>query len=128
MIAQKHISISILLVILLSGFTILSIKNKVRVLERQVLDTTTEIALEKENIAVLKSELTYLSRPERIRNLAEKHLELQQAQIKQVFLEKSDTSLAKKEQENIQMSHVPWRYKNCPNRYEVFPSKLVGEK
>ncbi len=126
MIRQKYISISMLLVILLSSFTILFIKNKVRVLERQLLDTMAEITVEKENIAVLKSELTYLSRPERIRLLANKHLDLKQVQIKQVMLAKVEKQLANKNQESADMHHVKWRYKNCPTRYEV-SSKLVGE-
>ncbi len=108
--------------ILASGFVMLLVKNKVRILERQFLDLKTEMSLEKEKIALLKTELTYLSRPDRIRRLAEKHLDLEPARIKQVIVP-NNKSHEKQHFATVQLNK--WRYKYSPSSYEVRQTKLA---
>jgi cell division protein FtsL len=100
----------------------LLVKNKVRVLERQLFDLKTEISTEKEKIVVLKTELTYLSRPDRIRSLAEKHLNLEPARIKQVIVP-NDRCHEKQNVAVVQLNK--WRYKYSPSSYEVRQTKLA---
>lgn len=115
--------ISTLLIVLASGFTILFIKNKVRILERQFQNLTTEMVIEKEKISVLKTELAYLSRAERIRNLAEKYLALEPARMKQVLTSKNDKNLEKQPFAIVQLGK--WRYKYSPNSYDARQTKLA---
>lgn len=67
------LSISLLI---LAAYGLYLVKWEVRELKRQNTLLTAEIMQEKEAIRVLEAEWAYLTRPQRLRQLADKYLEL----------------------------------------------------
>ena len=57
-------------IILISGIFIYEIKNLIILKEKKILSLEKEINLSKDNIKLLKAEFAYLSRPERIEQIA----------------------------------------------------------
>lgn len=125
MVQKKNLLALSFLTILSGLFGLLYIKNKVRILEKQVTQMTREVVIEKEKIHVLKTELIYLSRPERIRHLAENHLRLQPAKIRQVIqnIDKKDSNSS--EPVLLNCLAGKWRYKNGPSSYDTQESKVA---
>jgi hypothetical protein len=74
-------SIIILIVI---GIFVCGIKYYVKELERETSEITIQISEEKESIATLKAEWAYLNKPERLRQLVNKYLDLQPLELQQI--------------------------------------------
>lgn len=58
------------------AFGLYMVKFSVQNLQREVAAAEQQLAQEKESLHLLNAEWAYLNRPERLRQLAEKHLEL----------------------------------------------------
>ena len=83
--------------ILLSGAVVVSLftlKYQVQELEKELAGLNRQIYENQESIHVLKAEWTYLLDPTRLRELAEKHLNMRSVQPNQVAAALSDTSYA----------------------------------
>lgn len=61
-----------------------TVKYKVQAMDEQIASMRVQIAEEKTSIHVLTAEWAYLTRPERLRELVEKHLEMQPVQAQQM--------------------------------------------
>lgn len=122
-----YLIFSILLAILLFNVTLVSIKNSVRSMENKVTELKEEIVEEKSKIGLLKTELSYLGRPERIRALANRFLHLRQIQpyqlrSKEQPFAKSPPLRPEEPVDEKTKRNVQWRYKNRPEIYGSHPS------
>lgn len=63
-------------VILVAAVGLYFVKYRVQALKEEVASVAAEVAREQDALHVLKAELAYLSRPERLSRLADRHLEL----------------------------------------------------
>ena len=78
MILQRRITNLVLsALVLLSVIALFYIKNKVIEQRKHLNWLSSQLTQENSNIQILKSELTYLSRPKRIYSLQKKYLNLQ---------------------------------------------------
>lgn len=68
----------------LSAYGLFAIKYKVYNMRRDVAEVQRQLAADQDEIHVLKAEWTYLTQPERLRVLAEKHLGLQPISVAQI--------------------------------------------
>lgn len=86
--------------------------------EKKLKQINTEIAKEEERCALARTELAYLSRPERIRVLSERFLNLRQANYNQISFEFAGVM-----QSSSQVVLPPkpqaagWRYKHTAKKY-----------
>lgn len=60
----------------IGAFGLYMVKFSVQNLQREVAQMEQQLAAEKESLHLLNAEWAYLNRPERLRTLAEQHLEL----------------------------------------------------
>ena len=74
----------ILCVIMLCIYITLNMKYKMQTLEQDTQELSKSIIAEQHNIHVLHAELSYLSSPNRIADLAKKHLDLRPIQVTQI--------------------------------------------
>lgn len=65
-----------LALVVVAGTGLFLVKHEVQDLEEQLARLDDRIAKERENIHVLRAEWAYLTRPERLARLSERHLEL----------------------------------------------------
>ena len=80
-----------LIAFLLAGalaFLLYELKYETRVLEKEASRIQREIERERQSIAVLRAEWSYLTRPERIETLADQLLHLRPAAVHQIVTEK----------------------------------------
>lgn len=121
MLKEKLCIMIIIVSTLISIYMMLSIKNLTNNLTQQIaiLNTT----LQKENVKnnVLKTELAYLSRPERIKSLARQYLTLHPTLSSQIIyhlgqIHKKPELVVHKATYHINTFLQPWRYKNLPNQ------------
>ncbi len=73
-----------------SAYLLFKINHHAITLRRELLDTHKAIVNEKENLHVLKAEWSLLTSPQRIHELATKHLHLKTVQPSQVMRYNSD--------------------------------------
>ncbi|MBN8531225.1 MAG: hypothetical protein J0L97_05120 [Alphaproteobacteria bacterium] len=66
-----------LVVLVVSAYGLYLLKNKVEVMRMELADTRGQIVSEKERQRVLSAEYAYLARPERLEEIARRHLSLQ---------------------------------------------------
>lgn len=110
--------LSILGLIVLFAFSLISVRTTTRLLEKQLAHVEAAIAAEEEKAALARIELAYLSRPERIRVLAERFLHLKQANYGQISFEFSGNKPSL-----TPVAHAPkpilvgWRYKHTAKKY-----------
>ena len=81
---NRAILIVWLVLLTLSAYGLFSIKYRVYDLKRDVAEVNRQLADEKNEIHVLKAEWTYLTKPERLRELASKHLGLEPVSVAQI--------------------------------------------
>ena len=73
---HKFLNFLLVLTLLVSGFVLYSLEHETRGLERDIARHERGIAEETENIRFLNAEWSSLTRPDRLRALAEQHLGL----------------------------------------------------
>lgn len=72
-------------VVVCAASLLYSVKYQVQTMDREIASIRAQIAEERAAIHVLKAEWAYLSRPERVRDLAEKHLAMEPMNGKQML-------------------------------------------
>ena len=81
---HKFLNFLLVLTLLVSGFVLYSLEHETRGLEREIARHEKGIVEENENIRFLNAEWSSLTRPDRLRALAEQHLGLSTLQAKQI--------------------------------------------
>ena len=81
---HKILNSIFVLAVLISGFALYSLEHTTRDLERQVARLERSIEAEIENTRFLNAEWSSLTRPDRLRLLAEKHLGLTTLEPRQI--------------------------------------------
>ncbi|MFN4143752.1 hypothetical protein [Aestuariivirga sp.] len=81
---HKFINFILVMTMLVSGFILYSLEHTTRGLEREIARHERGIAEETENIRLLSAEWSSLTRPDRLRALAEQHLGLATLKAKQI--------------------------------------------
>ena len=94
----------------LLGFGILSMKNQVQGLEKQLVSINKSIQDDIKSIHVLKAEWSHLNNPGRLRQLAEKHILLNPVQAEQI----------------INYSALPFEYEADDNRRIIAQKNISG--
>lgn len=61
----------------MSAYALFDVKHRVQNLKKDLIAMHQQLAKDKESIHVLKAEWAYLNQPDRLRRLAEKHLNLE---------------------------------------------------
>ena len=87
----------------LLGFGILSMKNQVQGLEKQLVSINKSIQDDIKSIHVLKAEWSHLNNPTRLRKLAAKHISLNPVQAEQI----------------INYSALPFNYESGDSQREI---------
>jgi cell division protein FtsL len=72
------------MVIVVCAFGVYRMKYEVQFIRTQIVETTQELAQEKESLHVVAAEWAYLNRPERLQQLADKYLTNAQLTVAQV--------------------------------------------
>lgn len=72
-------------VVVCAASLLYSVKYRVQAMDEEIAAIRTQIAAERKAIHVLNAEWAYLSRPERVRELAEKHLKMHSMDGKQML-------------------------------------------
>ena len=81
---HKLLNFMLVVSLLISGFVLYSLEHETRGLERDIARHERGIAEEIENMRLLNAEWSSLTRPDRLRALAEQHLGLSTLQAKQI--------------------------------------------
>lgn len=81
---HKFLNALLVVTALVSGFVLYSLEHKTRGLERQIAKIERGIDAEIENTRFLNAEWSSLTRPDRLRQLAEQHLGLETLQSSQI--------------------------------------------
>ena len=81
---HKFLNALLVITVLVSGFVLYSLEHTTRGLERQIARLDRGIEEEIENTRFLNAEWSSLTRPDRLRRLAETHLGLSTLQAKQI--------------------------------------------
>ena len=81
---HKFLNALLVMTVLVSGFVLYSLEHTTRGLERQIARLDRGIEEEIENMRFLNAEWSSLTRPDRLRKLAEIHLGLSTLQAKQI--------------------------------------------
>jgi cell division protein FtsL len=81
---HKLLNFILVVTLLVSGFVIYSLEHETRGLEREIARHERAIAEETENMRLLNAEWSSLTRPDRLRALAEQHLGLSTLKAKQI--------------------------------------------
>lgn len=81
---HKFLNSILVVAVLISGFALYSLEHATRDLERKAAKLEGSIDEEYENIRFLNAEWSSLTRPDRLRKLAEEHLGLQSLEPRQV--------------------------------------------
>ena len=80
----RSINVILALALVVLVVFLYQLKYESRQLEKTVTELARKVQKERENIAVLKAELSLLTNPERIDRLANKHLKLQTVKPEQI--------------------------------------------
>lgn len=81
---HKFLNFLLVVTVLVSGFILYSLEHATRGLEREISRSKRGIAEETETMRLLSAEWSSLTRPDRIRALAEQHLGLSTLQARQI--------------------------------------------
>ncbi len=81
---HKFLNFMLVITLLISGFVLYSLEHETRGLERDIARHERGIAEEIENMRLLNAEWSSLTRPDRLRALAEQHLGLSTLKAKQI--------------------------------------------
>jgi cell division protein FtsL len=81
---HKFVNFILIVAVLVSGFALYSLEHATRGIERRIARTERGIAEEIENTRLLSAEWSSLTRPDRLRALAEQHLGLKTLEAQQI--------------------------------------------
>jgi cell division protein FtsL len=81
---HKLLNFMLVVTLLVSGFVLYSLEHETRGLEREIARHERGIAEETENMRLLNAEWSSLTRPDRLRALAEQHLGLSTLKATQI--------------------------------------------
>ena len=81
---HKFINFILVVTLLVSGFILYSLEHTTRGIEREIAKYERGIEEETENMRLLNAEWSSLTRPDRLRALAEQHLGLSTLKAKQI--------------------------------------------
>ena len=81
---HKFLNFTLVVAVLISGFALYSLEHKTRGIERGITVAERGIDAEVENMRFLNAEWSSLTRPDRLKRLAEQHLGLQPLQASQI--------------------------------------------
>ena len=81
---HKFLNIILVVMLLASGFVLYSMEHTTRGLEREIATYERDIGAETENMRLLNAEWSSLTRPDRLRALAEQHLGLSTLKAQQI--------------------------------------------
>ena len=81
---HKFLNFILVVAVLASGFVLYSLEHETRGLEREIRRHERAIAEERENMRLLNAEWSSLTRPDRLRALAERHLGLSTLKARQI--------------------------------------------
>lgn len=81
---HKLLNLMLVVTLLVSGFLLYSLEHETRGLEREIARHQRAIAEETENMRLLNAEWSSLTRPDRLRALAEQHLGLSTLKATQI--------------------------------------------
>jgi len=73
-----------LLILFISAFCLFQVKYKVQDLRKDLAEINRQLEQERDAIHVLKAEWAYLNQPDRLRSIAERHLELVPVKVGQI--------------------------------------------
>ncbi len=74
----------VVMVIVVAAFGLYQVKYRVHTLRTQIADVQQQIEAEREHLHVVAAEWTYLTRPDRLKRLAERYTQLQPLSSRQV--------------------------------------------
>ena len=92
-----------LLTVMISTASVYNLKQATYDLEEKKRDISAQILKDREAIKVLKAEMAYLSRPERLERLSRRHLVLDATQNEQIASNLNELTV----RDNIQMVNMP---------------------
>lgn len=92
-----------ILTVMISTASVYNLKQATYDLEEKKRDISTQILKDREAIKVLKAEMAYLSRPERLEKLSRRHLVLEATQNEQLAADLNELTV----RDNIQMVNLP---------------------
>jgi len=81
---HKFLNFTLVVAVLISGFALYSLEHKTRGIERGITVAERGIDAEVENMRFLNSEWSSLTRPDRLKRLAEQHLGLTTLKAQQI--------------------------------------------
>ncbi len=91
------------LTVMISTASVYNLKQATENLEEMKREISADILKDREAIKVLKAEMAYLSRPERLERLSRRHLVLDTPSTGQIASDLSDLSV----RENVQLANLP---------------------
>lgn len=81
---HKFLNAILVLTVLISGFFLYSLEHQTRELERQIAKRDRGIDEERDNVKFLNAEWSSLTRPDRLKQLAQQHLGLKTLEARQI--------------------------------------------
>lgn len=91
----------------IAAFGVYLVKYAVQDMQRQVVALQAKLDEEQESLHLLNAEWAYLNRPERLRSLAEKHLELAPFDTRKMLPIQALPALAQEEKNHPSVSERP---------------------
>ena len=109
-------------IIIITVYCLFTIKEKVSLLNYQLIEVNKQLIQERDNIHILKAEFAYLSSPERLTKLLSNCSGLETIKITQMIKDpllnsEESTKPYKSNEKLVVNNHIKWRYKRSGSKY-----------
>lgn len=115
----------VIITCLITIYTLFNIKEGVISIKSEIVEVNKQLQHEMDTIHLLKAELAYLSSPERLKQLNEQYIKLNETQISQMDVDplKDQNIVHTKQVITARKNNVKWRYKKGPPKYVMVSGK-----
>jgi hypothetical protein len=126
MLLEKSPIYIVLIVCLISIYTLFTIKENVVGIKNELTEVNNQVQDESDKIHLLKAELAYLTSPARLKALNDEYVKLLDTNLAQMDIDsvvKDDSALRVRQVAGAKSrSEIRWKYKKAPAKYVTMAS------
>lgn len=127
MLLEKSPIYIVVIVCLMSVYTLFNIKENVMSIKGELTEVNNQVQDEIDKIHLLKAELAYLASPERLKALNDEYVKLSdtnlaQMEIDPIIQDKEVLEVRRVASVKLRSENTKWRYKKGPSKYVTMAS------
>ncbi len=127
MLLEKSPIYIVVIVCLMSVYTLFTIKENVMSIRGELTEVNSQVQDEIDKIHLLKAELAYLTSPERLKALNDEYVKLSdtnlaQMEIDPIVQDKEVLEVRRVASIKLRSENTKWRYKKGPSKYVTMAS------